>query len=57
MFSQNEYKKNDKIYKYVKDKYVKSSVQIRKIDETRNYLLEEMKLNDLMSEKHNKTCK
>ena len=28
-----------------------------KIDETRNYLLDEMKHNDLMSEKYQKTCK
>ena len=49
-------KKNDKIInKYFKDKYVKSRVYIKKIDETRNYLLEEIKLNDLMSKKHNKT--
>ena len=30
---------------------------LRKIDETRNYLLEEIKHNDLMSEKYKKTCK
>ena len=30
---------------------------LRKIDETRNYLLEEIKQNDLMSEKYKKTCK
>ena len=29
----------------------------RKIDETRNYLLDEMKHNDLMSQKYKKTCK
>ena len=41
-------KKNDKIInKYFKDKYVKSRVYIKKINETRNYLLEEIKLNDL----------
>ena len=28
----------------------------RKIDETGSYLLDEMKHNDLMSEKYNKTC-
>ena len=27
------------------------------IDETRNYLLEEIKHNDLMSEKHKKVCR
>ena len=31
--------------------------RLRKIDETRHYLLEEIKHNDLMSEKYKKTCK
>ena len=31
--------------------------RLRKIDETRNYLLGEIKNNDLMSEKYKKTCK
>ena len=31
--------------------------RLRKTDETRNYLLDEMKHNDLMSEKYKKTCK
>ena len=31
--------------------------RLRKIDETRNYLLVEIKNNDLMSEKYKKTCK
>ena len=31
--------------------------RLRKIDETRNYLLEEIKLNDLMSETYKKICK
>ena len=31
--------------------------RIRKIDETRNYLLDEIKRNDLMCEKYKKTCK
>ena len=31
--------------------------RLRKIDETRNCLLEEIKHNDLMSEKYKKTCK
>ena len=36
-----------------------SSIEFRlkKIDETRNYLLEEIKHNDLMSEKCKNTCK
>ena len=51
-FSPNDYKRNDKIiYKYFKDKYgrrSKSRVYIKKIDETRNYLLNEIEHNDLM---------
>ena len=31
--------------------------RLRKISETRNYLSDEIKLNDLMSEKYKKTCK
>ena len=31
--------------------------RLRKIDETRNYLLDERKHNDLISEKYKKTCK
>ena len=32
-------------------------LRLRKIDETRNNLLDEIKHNDLMSEKYKKTCK
>ena len=31
--------------------------RLRKIDETRNYLLDEIKHNDLMKEKYKSTCK
>ena len=31
--------------------------RLRKTDETRNYLLDEIKHNDLMIEKYKKTCK
>ena len=31
--------------------------RLKKIDETRHYLLDEIKYNDLMSEKYKKTCK
>ena len=31
--------------------------RLRKIDETRNHLLYEIKHNDLMSEKYKKTCR
>ena len=58
LFSLNDYKKNDKIiYKYFKDKYVEEAsleFRVSKIDETRNYLLDEIKLNELTSEKYNK---
>ena len=30
--------------------------KLRKIEETRNYHLEEIKYNDLINEKHEKTC-
>ena len=36
------------IYRYVLD------FRLKKIDETRNYLLDERKYNDLISEKHKK---
>ena len=53
-------KENKIIYKYSKDKYVKktwvSTLDLQNIDETRNYLLEKMKYNDLMSEKYKKVC-
>ena len=31
--------------------------RLKRIDETRNYLIEEIKNNDLISEKYKKTCK
>ena len=31
--------------------------RVRKVDETRNYLLDEIKHNDLMSDKYKETCK
>ena len=40
---------------YFKDKYAKSQVQIRKIDGTKNYFLEEMK-HDEYSNKRNYNC-
>ena len=53
LFSSNDYKKNNKIiYKCFKDKYSKPLLKIKKIDETRNFLLEEVKHNELMSENH-----
>ena len=45
LFSPNDCKKNGEIiFKYFKDKYVKSQIYTEKIDETRNYLIEETKL-------------
>ena len=58
VFSPNDYKKNDKIiYKYFKEKYGNPWLSIKKADETRNYLLEEIKDDDLMSKKHKQMSK
>ena len=58
LFSLNDYEKDDKIiYNYFKDKYVKSWIEIKKIDETRNYPLSQIKHNNLTSEKYKKTSK
>ena len=55
----NDYKKSDKIiYRYFKDKYGREGkywFRLRKIDETRNYLLQGIKHNNLISEKYKKT--
>ena len=55
LFSLNNYK-----YKYFKKNTTEEAsleFWLWKIDETWNYLLEETNHNDLMSEKHKKTCK
>ena len=56
LFSPNDYKKNEKIiYKYLKTNVVEEpslEFRLRKIDEARVYLLDEMKCNDLMIEKY-----
>ena len=62
LFSPYDYKKNDKIIyiSILKTNVVEKSslgFRLRKTDETRNYLLDEIKHNDLMSEKYKKTCK
>ena len=58
LFSQNDYKKNEKKNNYFKDKYAKPQVYINnKTDEARNYVIEEIKHNDLMNERFKKTCK
>ena len=61
LFSMNYYKSNDKKYMSIlnitKIKEASLQFRLRQIDETTNYLLDEMKHNDLMSEKNKKTCK
>ena len=58
LFSLNDYKKNDKIkYKSFKNKMSSLKFRLQKIDETRNYLLEETKHNDLVNEKYKNTFK
>ena len=58
-FSPNDYQRNDKIvseyfkYKYSKRKF-KPWIYIKKKDETRIYLLKEIKHNNLASKKHKK---
>ena len=66
LISLNDYQKNGKIkYKYLRDKYGKQKkkknpasldFRIKNIDETRNYLSDEIKHNNLMSKKH-KNCR
>ena len=60
LFSPNNYKENDKIiYKYFKERCGKRKrkpwLRLKKIDETRNYLLDEIK-HDLTSEKRKRRC-
>ena len=61
LFSLSDYKKNGKEYIIIlKINMVEEGsleLRLRKIEETINYLLDEIKLNNLMSEKCNKTCK
>ena len=61
-FSRNDYKKNgQKIYSTVKTNMVKENgsldFRLKKINETRNYLLDEIKHDDLKSEKHKNMCR
>ena len=60
LFSLKDYKKNAKIISILKINMVEEpslEFRLRKIDETRNHILDEKKFNDLMSEKDMKTCK
>ena len=48
-----------KIYNYFKnmvEENISQEFRLKNIDETRNYFLEEMKQNELMSRKHKKVC-
>ena len=57
LVSPNDYQKNNKLYKYFKDKYCKGKCKplfyIEKIDETRN-LLQELNHHALIRENHEK---
>ena len=58
LFSANDYEKNDK--KYISILRINMSsleFRLRKIDEARNYILDEINHNDLMTEKYKKICK
>ena len=39
------------------EKNISQKVKFKNIDETRDYLIEEMKQNELISKKHKKVCK
>ena len=60
LFPPNDYRKNSKImYKYLKINITEEAsleFRLRKIYETRNYFLDEIKHADLMSEKCKRTC-
>ena len=61
LFSPNDFKKNHKKYisilKINMTEGVSLKFRLRKIGETKNYLLDEKKLKDLMSERYCKTWK
>ena len=56
LLSPNDYKKNDEVlFNYFKDNMVEEAsigFRLRKTEETRTYLLEEIEHNDLISEKY-----
>ena len=48
-----------KIYSYftnIPEKNISQEFKLKNIDETRNYLIEEINRNELMSKKHKKVC-
>ena len=59
LLSPNDYKKTSilSISKINMAEEASLAFRLRKFDETRDYLLEEIKHNDLISEKYKKTCK
>ena len=61
LFSLSDYKKNDKKYISILNinmiKEASLPFRLTQIDEIGNYLLDEIKHNDLISEKYKKTCK
>ena len=60
LFSPNDYKTNHTIVSILKINMIEEEsleFGLRKIDETRNNLLEEIKCNDSMGQKYKKTCK
>ena len=61
LFYLSDYKKNDKNYISILNinmiKEASLPFRLTQIDEIRNYLLDEIKHNDLISEKYKKTCK
>ena len=49
-----------KIYNYFKnmvEENISQEFRLKNIDETRNYLIEEINQNELMSKKHKKVCR
>ena len=56
LLSPNDYKQHEKIISTLKTNMTSLEFRLKKIHETRNYLIEEIK-HDLISEKHKKTCK
>ena len=59
LFSLNDYKNNGTIIyiSILRTNMSSLKFRLKKIDETRNYFLEEIEHDELMSEKHKKTCK
>ena len=52
----NNIEEYQKIYNHARRKH-KPRIQAKKIDEIRNYLIEEINQNELMRKKHKKVCR